>query len=299
MDDASLPLVVSVSGGRTSALMAKLLKDKFGGKRQIIFIFANPSKERWETIQFLRRCDNHFGLGLVCVEPVVHPEMRVGTTHVVRSFDALAMDGSLYESMIQKYGIPNKNFPHCTRELKSRPIASYLRSLGLKKYILAIGYRADEPKRLKWDFARKHRQYYPLAETWRVTKPIVDSFWRSMPFDLELEEHEGNCDYCWKKSINKLLTLAADNPPMPLWWGRMEVDYGHLEIPTHAGSPDGLTFFRGGLSAADLIVMSRQPFKRFEPGADRLGAFMVIDDIEECSESCEPFAQADLFSEAA
>lgn len=293
-DIISLPLVVSVSGGRTSALMAKLLKDRIDGKRKVVFIFANTSKERPETIKFLRQCDDHFGLNLVLVEAVVHPERGVGTTHrVVSSFAELKMDGSVFEAVIQKYGIPNKNFPHCTRELKAAPIRSYLRSFGINKYVTAIGYRADEPKRLNWQMARQDRHYYPLAETWQVRKPDVLAWWRRQTFDLELAEHEGNCDLCWKKSTNKLLTLIEHDPYIATWWHAMETKYSSIAFDGRKDQPEGTVFFREGTSAAELVSASRLPFKRFAPGGDQLGMFSVIDDIDDgCAESCEPFGAA-------
>ena len=47
------PLVISFSGGKTSAYMAKLLIDKYNGKRRIVTVFANTGKEREETLLFL------------------------------------------------------------------------------------------------------------------------------------------------------------------------------------------------------------------------------------------------------
>ena len=59
---------------------------------------------------------------------------------------------------IEKYGIPNQNAPHCSRELKKQPIKSYARSIGWKNYQTALGIRSDEPKRLNWVAKKKYMQ---------------------------------------------------------------------------------------------------------------------------------------------
>jgi hypothetical protein len=41
--------------------------------------------------------------------------------------------------------------------------------------------------------------FYPLADEFKATKADVNIFWESQPFRLQLEEHEGNCQVCWKK----------------------------------------------------------------------------------------------------
>ena len=69
-----IPLVISFSGGRTSAYMTKLLLDKYSGKREILVIYANTGKEREETLEFIHNCDLHFGFKTVWIETV----MRIG-----------------------------------------------------------------------------------------------------------------------------------------------------------------------------------------------------------------------------
>ena len=49
------PIVVSFSGGRTSAYMAKLLMEK--SKSPLVFVFANTGKEREETLNFSKSKD--------------------------------------------------------------------------------------------------------------------------------------------------------------------------------------------------------------------------------------------------
>ena len=73
-------ILVSVSGGRTSAMLAYLIKnDETLKDKNILFAFSDTGKERKETYQFLREVDKVFNLNLVCIKPVVNPVMGVGT----------------------------------------------------------------------------------------------------------------------------------------------------------------------------------------------------------------------------
>ena len=122
-------IVVSFSGGKTSGLMAKLMKENYidMGYKNIIFLFANTAQENEKTLQFVNKCDIKYGLGVVWLEADVVHKQRVGTKHKVVSFETASRNGEPFEDMIKKFGIPNKHYPHCTRELKQRPIYSYLR----------------------------------------------------------------------------------------------------------------------------------------------------------------------------
>jgi hypothetical protein len=156
--------------------------------------------------------------------------------------------------MIAKYGIPNKAFPHCTRELKRQTITRYLRTIGLNngKYETAIGIRIDEAHRINWQNAKRDRFIYPLATDFRATKDFIRTWWDRQDFDLQLKDYEGNCDMCWKKSERKLLTMILENPNLLDWWNEMEIKYGEGEF----------TFFRKNKSAIDLIELSKQKFRK-------------------------------------
>jgi 3'-phosphoadenosine 5'-phosphosulfate sulfotransferase (PAPS reductase)/FAD synthetase len=83
-----------------------------------MFVFANTGEEDERTLEFVDRCDKEWGLNVVWVEAEVSPTKRVGTSHRIVTFETATRGPSLFERMIEKYGIPNKSAPHCTRELK-------------------------------------------------------------------------------------------------------------------------------------------------------------------------------------
>ena len=266
-------LLVSFSGGRTSGKMAWLIKQHWMGLYEVVFVFFNTSKEREETLVFVDRCDREWGLGVVWLEAVVHPGERLGCTHRIVDFTTAARNGEVFEAVIQKYGIPNMNYLHCTRELKANPCRSYAESIGWTNYLIAQGMRADEPKRIK----PKDGIIYPLAHDWPTTKPEILDWWKEQSFDLGLKDHQGNCDCCHKKNITKLVRIAQENERTFDWWGRMEQQYG-LAGNNDDGTPR--TFFRGHRSASDIVAMSKLMILPPLPDEDEDAG---------CSESCEAF----------
>lgn len=279
---------MSFSGGKTSAFLRYKLGEILGSRKEIVTIFANTGREHEKTLEFVQRCSDHHGWNVVWVEAVVHPEEGVGTTHRIVDFNSADREGRPFEDVIRKYGLPGPGCPHCTRELKDRPISSYLRSIGWtpRSRSLAIGIRADEVDRISpGSLARGFT--YPLAD-WGVTKFDVLKFWASQPFTLEIPEHEGNCRECWKKSLRKHLTMARSSPEVFDFPARMEAKY--------AGHPKGADhLYRGYMTTADILRMAKDV--KFEPFVD--GKFPEWDanlDVGgSCGESCE--VGADLYME--
>lgn len=277
---SSSRLFVSFSGGRTSGCMARMLQQSTLPTTEVVTIFANTGQEDEQTLLFVDECDKRWGLNVVWVEAVVHPERGVGTSHQVVNFATAHRGKRLFEQMIRKYGIPNKNFPHCTRELKLRPMTSYLRSIGWLPgtYDTAIGIRADEFDRID-PKAAKFRFTYPLAKL-GVTKPQILDWWSKQPFNLKLPEHFGNCRTCWKKSERKLLTIAKVEPEAFAMNIEMEEKYAF------AGAGEGpRTFFRKRMRALDLIELAKEPFEPFVDGYS--SQIQEMDKPDGCSESCD------------
>ncbi|MCO6471869.1 MAG: phosphoadenosine phosphosulfate reductase family protein [Saprospiraceae bacterium] len=244
-------IAISFSGGRTSAYMSHLLLTNEKYKAfQKVFIFANTGKEREETLNFVHQCDKHFGMDLTWVEADVNPEKGIGTSYRIVDYETASRKGEPFAAMVEKYGIPNKDFPHCTRELKQRPISKFLDdAIGKNQYCTAIGLRIDERIRLNRLSAEKNNYIYPLIDDFPTFEAQVRNFWDAMPFDLRLKDYEGNCDLCWKKSRRKRLTLIAENPGIEKQWVEWEDN-------------DEYVFDRDGLSIYQLVEMSSRPFRR-------------------------------------
>ncbi len=262
-------LVVSFSGGRTSAFMCKWLIDNLSHIFDFYFVFCNTGQEHEETLIFVDKCDKAFGLNLVWLEAVINPIYKKVTTHKIVNFETADRDGSVFEDMVKKFGLPNKSYPHCTRELKIRPIASWEKSIGLDSALWALGIRVDEPKRVRAD--RKYM--YPLVHLTEVTREDVLNWWKKQDFDLNLPEHLGNCTWCFKKSLKKLLTLAKEETAIFDFPLRMETYYaGHGSHPEEGMSR---AIFRENRSTVDILQMAQSEFNKFEDL-----------NYEDCAEEC-------------
>jgi hypothetical protein len=217
---------------------------------EIVVVIANTGLEHPATWRFVKRVAEFLGIKLVIVEAVINPEMNEGTTHKIVTFDTLAMSGEPFEEMIKKYGIPNQDWPHCTRELKENPMYSYIHNeLGWKRgeYMVAIGIRADEPGRIS-DTAKERHLIYPLADAGYDKIDVIQTV-RSWGFDLEIEEFEGNCVTCWKKSDTKHIANIKKNRDSYAFFDRMDRMYA-----THRG--DLRRFFRGHRTTAQMLALA-------------------------------------------
>lgn len=235
-------ILISVSGGRTSGFMAVYLKELYKNEN-LLFLYANTGKERQETLDFLNQLDTNFDLGIVWLEAKVNPIKGKGTTYKIVDYDTCSKNGEPFADVIDKYGLPSKLFRHCTRELKEAPIHKYAKKIfGTKDYLTAIGIRADEKHRL----TQKENYIYPLAET-NIDKKFINDWWNRQTFNLQLREHEGNCDFCFLKSKRKRVQLLSEGLNVD-WWNEIEQKYSTDRQP--------MMDVRNGVTIEDLIKIN-------------------------------------------
>jgi 3'-phosphoadenosine 5'-phosphosulfate sulfotransferase (PAPS reductase)/FAD synthetase len=251
------PAVVSFSGGRTSGLMLCRILEAHGGTlpADVKVVFCNTGKEREETLEFVERCSQQWGVPVVWLEYRYEPGDPEGRhTFAVVDFATASRAGEPFEAIVHaRKCLPNFRARFCTSELKLRTNMRYLRSLGWTEWDNAIGLRHDEPQRV----AKIRGRQEVKAET--VTLPLdaagvtladVTAFWAAQPFDLALSPEEGNCDLCFLKGPNKVRRLIRDRPESADWWARMETlipspTYGTLRFrndrPSYAALKDHMT----------------------------------------------------------
>jgi hypothetical protein len=326
--------LMSISGGRSSAMLAKLLIDKENLKEveniiavendysiryytyenemmEVVFAFANTSREKEATLLFMNDIKTHFGIKVTWVEAVVHLNSRKGCTHKIVNFNTACRNGDVFENVIKKYGIPNKSFPHCTRELKTNPIRSFLRAIGWgswKDYKTIIGYRKDEPKRATIEKQESLNQWYPLYE-WMIKKPDVAYFWNRQIFDLDIPvDADGNCKLCYKKSDVKIIYQYMTDPDGCIWIYQMQDEYSNYtpESRDKSVSIPPYNFFRHNRSLQDIInehpelkektideiIIMLNDKSKMEDGAN-----YDLYEQEDCSESCEAFGELENISD--
>ena len=152
---------------------------------------------------------------------------------------------------------------------------AWARDNNIADWKIAIGIRADEPDRIKTD----PKFIYPLFHTLPTTKAEVNDWWTLQTFHLELPGYRGNCIWCWKKSLTKLVRIAQETPEsfiFPATMVRKYYDVGPEENPNRR-------FFRGYRSVGDILKLA-------ESTKVRPAALIDQDEDDGCSESCEVFS---------
>jgi 3'-phosphoadenosine 5'-phosphosulfate sulfotransferase (PAPS reductase)/FAD synthetase len=114
-------------------------------------------------------------------------------------------------------------------------------------------------------------------------KQDVLNYWSKMPFDLDLDEWSGNCEFCPKKSNLKLAASQRDSPESYVNFVEM-LHNGSVRVDNNTGSR--VKMYRGKQSLESLIAKfdgsTGQEIK------SRIRGSKMID-TNSCSESCEVF----------
>ena len=298
-------ILVSFSGGETSAYMINYLLLKYP-KHKFKFVFMNTGEENEQTLIFIKKCQEYFGIEIVWLEFDVKddkPSFKiVDFTSAYRSdLNSEKQNGYInhpFKKVIERYGVPSVKTPLCSSKLKGDVLWRYMSSIGWKKrkeYSLAIGIRADE-------IDRCGEYWYPLVMA-DITKPIINAFWSKMPFRLDLKGYQGNCKTCWKKSFRKLATIYKENPSHYDFFKEMENQYENKPI-TKKDRKTGLNkiiqppfrFFRGQQLVNDIANMSLENFEvPTDDSKNNNYQHSILHDGTEldisngCIESCEVF----------
>ena len=213
------PTCISLSGGRTSAYMLRSVLASHQGKlpADATICFANTGKEDEATLQFVQDCSEFWNVEVHWIE---YRDNATGFAEV--DFHSASRAGEPYEAMVKKKQyLPNPVARFCSHELKNKPIASFC---GLDDDETMVGVRWDEPHRHAK--MRKRGFYLPLIDA-KTTKAHVREFWRNEKFDLALPERGGvtnlgNCDLCFLKDFNIIMSNVREKPERAVWWARLE-----------------------------------------------------------------------------
>jgi len=259
-------LLVSFSGGRTSAYMCKFLVEECSHLYHFTFVYANTGLEHEKTLKFVHNVDRFLNLNLVWLEADISLKDGVGTKYKIVDYETACRGNSLFVQLAKAYGLPNQSYPHCTRELKIAPILSYAKKNISGGFKQALGIRADEPKRIK----NTDNIIYPLATMHPCTKAFVLAFWQTMPFDLDLEEKYGNCVTCFKKSNKKLLEISQENPHFFEAFRELE-KYSKIKTDKDKGERK---IFRGYKTASDFLKNLVCEDGSYDEGCEECGSII-------------------------
>lgn len=189
--------IINFSGGKTSAYMT--IKEYKEGD---LVVFCDTGREHPKTYKFINDFEAHENI----------PVIRLKYYNEEKPFDALLSR--------KKYKvIPNRVKRICTDELKIKTNKRYLKSLGILTFENFIGFRSDEPQRVH---RRKHNfkkvfDKFPLFEQ-GITKAMVNDFWSKKPYTLEIPAILGNCDLCFMKGKNAIISILSVYPELADKW---------------------------------------------------------------------------------
>lgn len=251
-------LMITVSGGRSSAMMARYIQtsEKYANYEKV-FVFCNTGMERPETIEFLKNIEKHWEIPLVKIEGIYSNDLGTGVSYKVVEWENLNMNALPFSKMIEHKnkgifsGLPNKDAPYCSENLKTLPAKKLCDNIfGINNYKIAIGFRKEDmPKRITFTEIKEQKQkIFPLLTDFKtpVSQLDLNKYWKQQPFKLELHGKYGNCELCWKKSDNNLIENIIFGTRFIDWFKNEELKYNSIS-------------FRGYKSIDDLVKLSKLP----------------------------------------
>ena len=257
------PALISFSGGRTSGYMLWRILQAHGGTlpTDVVVTFANTGKEMPQTLDFVKACQDRWGVHIEWLEYQAHETPNQRWTAV--TYDNAARNGEPFKALIQaKQYLPNPVTRFCTTELKIRPMKFFAQQvMGWDHWTNVLGLRADEPSRVAK--SRNNREVWdnamPLAVA-GITKADVARFWLQQNFDLELPNINGktalgNCDLCFLKSAATISAIMRANPKSARWWIEAEAE---AEAEALASKPSGARFRLDRPSYAEMLKATKE-----------------------------------------
>lgn len=186
--------VINFSGGKTSAYMT--IRYYRPGD---IVLFCDTGREHPKTYKFLNDFEAFENI----------PVIRIGGKD---SFNNYLSKRDFEE-------IPNRVKRSCTIELKIKPARRYMRLCGFMKYENIIGFRADEGRRVfKWKNRwQQVETNFPLYKD-GVDKSMINYYWETKPYTLEIPSILGNCDLCFMKGKNAIISILMVHPELADKW---------------------------------------------------------------------------------
>jgi 3'-phosphoadenosine 5'-phosphosulfate sulfotransferase (PAPS reductase)/FAD synthetase len=252
------PTCISFSGGRTSAYMLyQVLQANDGLPDQTIVCFANTGKEEEATLRFVQDCSEYWNVHINWVEFRDNEQKFELVDYITAS-----RNGEPFEALIlKKKYLPNPVTRFCTIEMKIRAISKFCKFVGMdvSENDAWVGIRADEPRRV----AKIGIDRLPLVKA-GVTAKHIGEFWQQQPFDLGLpningKTMHGNCDLCFLKGGNQVLSLIAEKPDRATWWAKMET----LVQSSGQATGQGARFRSDRPSYADMMRFAKDQTDMF------------------------------------
>ena len=212
-------------------MMLKNIINSFNGvlPDYVKVLFSNTGKEMAETLDFVRDCSLNWNVPITWLEYQSNENPQNRWKEV--TYETASRKGEPFSDLIgHKNYLPNPTMRFCTIELKIRVMKLYAQQiLGWKNWDVAIGFRADEQRRvakLSMPNTEPFERFAPLAIA-GISNEDVGNFWKKQNFDLKLpningKTMHGNCDLCFLKGLAQTISLVTENPSRADWWIEQE-----------------------------------------------------------------------------
>jgi hypothetical protein len=172
----------------------------------LYFVFANTGLEHEKTLEFVNKCDKHWGLNLVWIESVTHQQKGIGQTYKIVNYASASRDGEPFEQHIKKEGLSGPGIPRCSGRLKSIPLNKYRRSID-PDALACVGIRVDEIDRINPN-SKKEKLIYPLISMVPTTKAEI-RYWFKEQYSL-VGVKDGQRRYWFREylTVDKLIEMS-------------------------------------------------------------------------------------------
>lgn len=150
----------------------------------------------------------------------------------------------------------------CTDELKIKTQKRYLRSIGIRRFYNFVGFRFDEPLRI----SRRNQPYknvldkFPLYDD-KIDKQIINAYWNTKPYNLEIPSILGNCTLCFMKGKNAIISILREYPELAEPWIEDE-----LLCKDKDGIKKNRTYFHGVTIAELKQIADNNLFREYDLG---------------------------------
>ena len=265
------PALISFSGGRTSAYMLYHILQAYDGNLppDLYVTFANTGKEMPETLDFIKDCEDHWGLKIHWLEMRIFEEKPIYRTEEV-TYETASRKGEPFAALIdRKKMLPNPLVRFCTTELKIHVMKRFMKERGYKDWYNVVGLRYDEPRRVSRQKSANENNVNP----WESLMPLYDAkvtvqdvfrFWEDSNFDLNLPNHggktlAGNCDLCFLKGMKTTTMILKERPDLADWWAEQEKKIARSARDVLGREVSTATFRKDRPPYIELVDISSQP----------------------------------------
>jgi 3'-phosphoadenosine 5'-phosphosulfate sulfotransferase (PAPS reductase)/FAD synthetase len=221
------PASINFSGGRSSGFMLHNIIEAHQGDlpEGIEIVFCNTGLEHKATYDFIHQFSEHYKIKINWLE--YHEDDDGNNTFKIVDYKTASRSGEPFSKINKKYKrLPNPVQRYCTGILKVQTSRKFLKSLGWKSWESCIGLRNDETRRVhKFNQDVNYEtSIFPMFEAGHDQND-VNAFWGENDFDLKLPHDSkiwGNCVGCHLKGIDKLSSIAEEDPSQLQWWADQE-----------------------------------------------------------------------------